>query len=250
MSYYLHYKAAQQLTKAKSINIYYFQSVYRDTMADYRACQATCEHRKALGFVHGAGAETEDSFIHYFGCLKLDQERENFMKALPGNGRSRNRILEETERIDKLRSLFKAQGSSTRSGKLFIEYQRSLLQWRSNSRLHHLTPSVPTSAGSGTTNLRQLEDEVIFEDLKAKAIYFKRQPNQKFPSPFSHQGLDGTFPNQKVPMKALLEANKQTNPLMWDCDNMIRYFHIPANNMSWIEVRSDQRRFCEPHANC
>lgn len=45
------------------------------------------------------------------------------------------------------------------------------------------------------------------------------------------------FPNQKIPLSLLLKGDKKKNPLMWDCeDDMIRCFHIPANNMTSCEV--------------
>jgi hypothetical protein len=46
------------------------------------------------------------------------------------------------------------------------------------------------------------------------------------------------FPDQKIPLDDLLyREDKATNPLMKECPpNMIRYFHLPANNMSWVEV--------------
>jgi hypothetical protein len=46
--------------------------------------------------------------------------------------------------------------------------------------------------------------------------------------------FSGEFPNQKIPVEELL--SKSTSPLKrasgTEC---IRYFHIPANNMSWVE---------------
>jgi hypothetical protein len=57
------------------------------------------------------------------------------------------------------------------------------------------------------------------------------------PGPYDHPALEDKFPNQKVPLSLLLEDSPKENPLMWKCEeDMIRYFHIPANNMSWVEV--------------
>lgn len=46
------------------------------------------------------------------------------------------------------------------------------------------------------------------------------------------------FPNQKIPIDELLYSeDRARNPLMKECPGgMIRYFHLPANNMSWVEV--------------
>jgi len=48
----------------------------------------------------------------------------------------------------------------------------------------------------------------------------------------------GVFPNQRIPVYELLEE-KSNNPLMEKCvDGVIRYFHLPANQMQWVEVRN------------
>ncbi len=48
-----------------------------------------------------------------------------------------------------------------------------------------------------------------------------------------------TFPDQRIRIKDLLyNKDKNANPLMSDCEeDEIRYFHIPSNNMEWVEVR-------------
>jgi len=79
---------------------------------------------------------------------------------------------------------------------------------------------------------------LLLNDTKANAIYFKKNQQDEHPGPYSEPLLgDGKFPDQKVPLSLLLSKDKKKNPLMWKCeDGMIRYFHIPANNMTWIEV--------------
>ena len=52
-----------------------------------------------------------------------------------------------------------------------------------------------------------------------------------------HEEVAGDFPNQKIPIEHLLK-DSPNNPLKEECrDNMYRYFHLPTNNMAWIEVR-------------
>ncbi|RYP13191.1 hypothetical protein DL765_007018 [Monosporascus sp. GIB2] len=54
--------------------------------------------------------------------------------------------------------------------------------------------------------------------------------------PITMPGVDGTFPSQKVSVQTLLTKDKDTNPLMWELgDDTIRYVHLPANNMAWVE---------------
>jgi hypothetical protein len=48
--------------------------------------------------------------------------------------------------------------------------------------------------------------------------------------------VEGQFPNQKVPVHILL-SNIKDNPLREECkQGTFRYFHLPTNNMAWIEV--------------
>ncbi|KAK0619465.1 hypothetical protein B0T14DRAFT_208799 [Immersiella caudata] len=49
-----------------------------------------------------------------------------------------------------------------------------------------------------------------------------------------HSEFIGKFPNQKIPVRQLLQENED-NPLTKNEGNYLRYFHFPANNMSWIE---------------
>ncbi|RYP79936.1 hypothetical protein DL769_002695 [Monosporascus sp. CRB-8-3] len=54
--------------------------------------------------------------------------------------------------------------------------------------------------------------------------------------PIIMPGVDGAFPNQKVFVQTLLTKDEGTNPLMWNLgDDTIRYVHLPANNMAWVE---------------
>ncbi|RYO93971.1 hypothetical protein DL764_007900 [Monosporascus ibericus] len=49
-------------------------------------------------------------------------------------------------------------------------------------------------------------------------------------------GVNGEFPNQKVSVQTLIIKDEDTNPLMWNFgDDTIRYVHLPANNMAWVE---------------
>lgn len=89
-------------------------------------------------------------------------------------------------------------------------------------------------AGQPAAVVEESKDDTIeLDDLNANIIYFKNK------EPYDHPNFigSGSFPNQKVPLELLLKDDKARNPLMWDCEeDMIRYFHVPANNMAWIEV--------------
>ena len=79
--------------------------------------------------------------------------------------------------------------------------------------------------------------------LKACAMYFCIDETSGTWVGKSHGNprLDGTFPNQKIPMDEIL--NEEENPLMEPCrDSEIRYFHFPTNYMSWVEVSATNLR--------
>lgn len=69
-----------------------------------------------------------------------------------------------------------------------------------------------------------------YKGLHAGAVFFKDG------FPHSHSKLEGTFPHQNMPLVDLLSKDKDRNVLMEECDEgIIRWFHIPANNMAWVE---------------
>jgi hypothetical protein len=61
-------------------------------------------------------------------------------------------------------------------------------------------------------------------------MYFKNG------EPCDVPGLPKSFPHQKVPVADLLSEDETRNPIMQPTeDNVVRYFHLPANNMAWVE---------------
>lgn len=70
-----------------------------------------------------------------------------------------------------------------------------------------------------------------YKGLRAGAVYFK---NGK---PHSHPKLHGSFPDQTTPLVDLIANDAEKSVLMEPCEEgMLRWFHIPANNMAWVEV--------------
>jgi hypothetical protein len=69
-----------------------------------------------------------------------------------------------------------------------------------------------------------------YKGLQAGAVYFKNG------EPYSHPKLSGSFPDQSTPLVNLLARDNDRSVLMDPCEEgMLRWFHIPANNMSWVE---------------
>jgi hypothetical protein len=161
-----------------------------------------------------------DVTLHYFGCLKVS-ERQRFYNGLPE--KSRRRIRREEQRIDQVRSRLEFR-PETKTGAILKEFKESMNEWRSvNGR-------VSSDARQKLIPPHDLDDGVNTE-IKAPIIFFKNS------RPYDIPGVENTFPNQKIAIKELLADDEDTNPLMQPCDdNMIRYFHLPANNMIWVEV--------------
>ena len=78
--------------------------------------------------------------------------------------------------------------------------------------------------------LRKAVDDV---DVFAKMIFFKDSVPYTLPD-----FLPEEFPDQKIPLKRLLyDEDPLRNPLTRSYpDGMIRYFHVPGNDMKWVEV--------------
>jgi hypothetical protein len=112
----------------------------------------------------------------------------------------------------------------TKAGAILKEFKESMDEWRSvNGRM---------SFGSRQTLIPPYDvDDGLDTEIKAPIIFFKNS------QPYDIPGVENTFPNQKIAIRDLLVDNEDTNPLMQPGDdNMIRYFHLPANNMIWVEV--------------
>jgi hypothetical protein len=199
----------------------------------------------------GHGDSIEDGLLHYFACLKFS-ERDDFLASLNETDKLRLRIEEELARTTKLRNILEAEGLKTETGKLLRSFKTTLSQ-RLGPRQRSQPPverpeNVPASQASTSKPKKNLEDEVaevVLGDLRANVIYFKKKSDERHPRPYDHPALSDTFPNQRVPLSLLLQDNPKENPLMWKCEeDMIRYFHIPANNMSWIEVMQPVSTIC------
>jgi hypothetical protein len=169
-----------------------------------------------------------DVTLHYFGCLKVS-ERQRFYDGLPE--KSRRRIRREEQRIDQVRSRLEFQ-PRTNAGAILKEFKESMNEWRSvNGR-------VSFDARRKLIPPYGLDDGVDTE-IKAPIIFFKDS------RPYDIPGVENTFPNQKIAIKDLLADKEDKNPLMQPGDdNMIRYFHLPANNMVWVEVSRVHPRIC------
>jgi hypothetical protein len=213
-------------------------------MVNYLDCQSRVPF-KVIGktreyrMVHGTSASTDNVVLHFFGCLRFE-EREKFLASLEPSDKARQRIEEEQARISALRNMFEMEGQNTAAGSLLYRFKVNLRQ-RLPTHRPRIIPLPNTRSEMAQQNLRRAEDrekEFVIEDLNANLIYFKRKEEGIHMEPHDHEKfLPSKFPDQKIKLSELLIDDLNINPLMWKCEkDMIRYFHIPANNMEWIEV--------------
>jgi hypothetical protein len=157
---------------------------------------------------------------HYFGCLR-DTERQHFYNRLPEE--SQRRIRRKAHRIAQLRAKLECQ-PETKAGTLLKVFKETISDWRG---VHGWASVEDKSALRLPIDLDNRADS----EIKASMIFFKDS------RPYNIPGVENAFPNQKIPIKKLLADEPDANPLMKPCDdNMVRYFHLPANNMIWVEV--------------
>lgn len=92
--------------------------------------------------------------------------------------------------------------------------------------------------GPPASSTSQESDPEPYYGFKAGAMYFRKRSDGTLMGVNSDNNrYQGTFPNQKIPMKDILD-DPENNPLTQKCpENIVRYFHFPSNNMDWIQVR-------------
>ncbi|KAI1862732.1 uncharacterized protein JN550_010069 [Neoarthrinium moseri] len=116
----------------------------------------------------------------------------------------------------------------------------------SNGLRPNQSASVPTQDPSGPgaeeRPLQDAEEELqrasdSYYGLKAGAMYFTKGSDGTLRGIDSNNGnyRGSKFPDQKIAMETILDG-ADDNPLSEECPkDTIRYFHIPSNNMEWIE---------------
>jgi hypothetical protein len=177
-----------------------------------------------------------DIFLHYSGCLKR-VGRDHYFKGLDEH--EQNRIKREKERIRKLRALFDHEEKETKG--MAKTFKTSLENWRNAKRRGRPAPAGTEARTNGELNGgANAESEFVKPDKDNGFDFYANMILFRNSLPFTEEGngsLD-KFPNQKVSIEKLLyEKDAAKNPLVRKCeDNEVRYFHIPGNNMEWVEV--------------
>ncbi|RYP76353.1 hypothetical protein DL771_001792 [Monosporascus sp. 5C6A] len=118
--------------------------------------------------------------------------------------------------------------------------RRGSFSGRDEPGLDQPTQSQPVPASSEDPQSNNAAGDVVPEPMygfKACAMYFEKAKDKDSWLGYTdeHPKYFGQFPNQKISMEEIL--NERENPLMQKCPpDIIRYFHFPTNNMSWIET--------------
>ena len=174
--------------------------------------------------------------MHFTGCLPAAKQKRFYDNAPP---ETQDRIKRVTGKISELRHRLETTEYDSTAGARLREFKRTMGRWCVSTGRPQAPytnpPAFRSVSGSwrsqtpGTPEFGGTEDSVD-RHIKAPVICFKDG------QPFDVPGVAKSFPNQKVTMADLLSEDKTRNPIMQPAeDNVVRYFHLPANNMVWVE---------------
>jgi hypothetical protein len=169
------------------------------------------------------GHAISDNTLHYYGCLR-ESDRRTFYDSLDDD--ARRLITNEGRRVRNLRRTLEVD---TEKRYLISSLKMNLSHWRQSRRIRNMTADL-SRAGEVAESLGPPDENAY--GFSASMILFRNA------MPYTHPDFDGTFPNQEIPVNELFyNKDERKNPLMRPCErDMIRYFHLPANNMIWLEV--------------
>jgi hypothetical protein len=208
-------------------------------MADGQDGDEDCNHHKKGLYDEGCGSGHHHEVKHYFGCLRAS-ERSEYFKTL--DAKQQDRLRTEIRRFARLRRFFQEQEPEKTASVLLKDLETSLEEWRSLQSFPDkplvTEPDIAPAAEVVKKDVEELHKSPENDpDLKANLIFYKGSRSHMHYEAYSHPNFPDTFPHQKISVKSLLfEKDKKTNPLMMNCEkDMIRYIHLPANNMRWVE---------------
>ncbi|KAK0653060.1 hypothetical protein B0T16DRAFT_455371 [Cercophora newfieldiana] len=189
--------------------------------------------------------------------------RDEFMQQLKSSDPAKHkRVQHEIDRIDETRLRFETYDDKKFMFNALRESQRAwrdevaenvddyIDETRSKDRYEHqqrdlallgrLKRTWPLSEKeehqSDDDRRRQPKRPEPDHGFKACAMYFRPAVDGTgwVGASAQHENFIGKFPNQKISVHQLLQR-KEDNPLTKNEGGYLRYFHFPANNMSWIE---------------
>lgn len=208
-----------------------------------------CEFDKRAAFRNDRNSSEiakVDQELKYLACiqddLKRDKKREDTVAKLHECYRS---WKEEAKR--NIKPSLSQFHNNTYKEPLVRDKYLSLLQRLDKSWPEPSSPPHDPSTAQGGDN-----DEDYF-NMNTYAMYFKKdetapadegsRDGETQSEPQTWEGHDsddkrfsGHFPNQKIPAKTLLDHGQDSPLKQRSGSKCIQYFHIPTNNMKWVEV--------------
>lgn len=204
-----------------------------------------------------------DRLVHFSACIKFEDRAEFLQNApeplrqriehmLSRNEYVRHRIETQAEgdfwvtRLGDHMSYFRhhrqarqprptpsvvSGGRASSSGSLQKAVRATAQRLGVSHQTEFLSAPTLTSRGCGEKPGAGRETKSVYKGVNAGVVYFQNG------LPYSHPKAAGSFPNQTLPVAELLSHQAGSSLLMEPCkDGMIRWFHLPANNMAWVEA--------------
>ncbi|KAL2186472.1 hypothetical protein L209DRAFT_755162 [Thermothelomyces heterothallicus CBS 203.75] len=177
----------------------------------------------------GENHRISDAVVHYNGCLP-EAERQQFRDSL--DPENQQRIGRAEAKIADLRGRLETVDHASTAGSRLRYFKRATAEWRAATGRSHAPAAVSPGYSQSQTprNAALGASRRVDGYAKASVMYFKDG------QPYDVSGLPKSFPSQKVPVADMLSEDAAKNPIMQPVeDGILRYFHLPANNMTWIE---------------
>jgi len=162
-----------------------------------------------------------DVCLHYFGCLRYEEGSDYFNSL---NTNDQGLILDRERRIRRVKDDVMQDANSV---PVLNDLAESLHEFRNLAT--RVRPIRHTYNGTDIESGHRSCD-----GMSARMVLFKDS------RPYRDPRFPQQWPDQKLPLGDLLyDKSLESNPLVGprsSKDNMIQWFHLPANDMGWIEV--------------
>lgn len=203
-----------------------------------------------------------DDLLHYTRCLRFDERESHLQNAHPD---LRGQVTHWLSRVHRVRSHIdsrpegefwtarladhladlrskpqprRAEGTLAQTlSRLHIGSRSSqinipIIKVGSKTLSTESTPNIASVLATSHHHTQEDDGkEHTYKGLQAGVVYFKDG------KPHSHSKLQGSFPDQTIPLADLLARDGDRSVLTEPCEEgMLRWFHIPANNAAWVEV--------------
>ncbi|KAE9376262.1 hypothetical protein N431DRAFT_479578 [Stipitochalara longipes BDJ] len=166
----------------------------------------------------------QDVCLHYFGCVQYER-RDNYFQTL--GPRDQQLIRSRAERTQKVKEYIKQDRTMI---PVLDDLAESLREFRAPTVIVGSTPETLNSKDGESTHRS-------CDGMFAGIVLFRNaepHPDPRLPN--------RQWPNQEIPLETLLyDRSDVSNPLAGakalsgNDDNWLQWFHLPANNMEWVE---------------